>query len=73
MNPTNPSSVDATPEQVSRVFILDDGGGVTVPMDHPLVKAMHKSVREKQEAREREERRHYVDPRDIRFVMGGKA
>ena len=46
--------------------------GCELPMDHPLVKALNKSVREKQEAREREERRVYVDPRDIRFVMGGR-
>ena len=49
-----------------------DVGRVELPMDHPLVKALHKEVREKQEAREALERRYYVDPRDIRFVMGGR-
>lgn len=53
-------------------LLKDDGFGCELPMDHPLVKALHKAVREKQEARERLERQHYVDPRDIRFVMGGR-
>lgn len=42
-----------------------DIGRVELPMDHPLVKALHREVREKQEARERLERQYYVDPRDL--------
>lgn len=51
---------------------MSDDGGVFISMNHPLAKALHKEVREKREARERLERRYYVDPRDVRFIVGGR-
>ena len=64
--------VDSNTRSDSVLLGVSDDGGVWMSMDHPLAKALHKEVREKQEARERLERRHYVDPRDVRFVMGGR-
>lgn len=75
----SPSGRAATASQPSQQAVSGiagianaDVGRVELPMDHPLVKALHKEVREKQEAREALERRYYVDPRDIRYVMGGR-
>ncbi|WP_283419254.1 hypothetical protein [Sphingopyxis sp. Geo48] len=45
--------------------MADDVGRAEVPIDHTLVKALNKAVREKREARERENPPVYVDPRSL--------
>lgn len=64
--------VEQTTRSESVLQGLNDDGGVWLSIDHPLVKQLHREVAAKQAARERLERKHYVDPRDIRFVMGGR-
>lgn len=54
-----------TPMQGWRPILSDDRGRVEVSMDDPLVKALNKAVREKQEARERANPPVYVDPRSL--------
>lgn len=54
-----------------KALMADDVGRVEVPLDHPLVKALNKAVREKQEARERENPPAYIDPRSLP-PMGAK-
>lgn len=58
---------DPRPDAVGgwRELLSDDRGRVEVPIDHPLVKALDKAVREKQEARERANPPVYVDPRSL--------